>query len=98
MKQNKPKFKIGDIVEIIGYGSLSWMSKSEVHSFNELKIIQEAETFFVVDHSPNEVGKTGIIRDITVTQGKIKYALFKSGKQAWFDEEQLKLKENEKDY
>lgn len=96
MEQNKPKFKVGDTVEIIGYGSLYWVPKSEASSFNELKVIQETETTLIVDDSPNEVGKIGIVRNVTITQGKIKYALYKTGKQSWFNEEQLKLKENER--
>ena len=98
MEQNKPKFKVGDTVEIIGYGSLAWIPKSEVTSISVFKVIQEAETYFIVDTSPNEVGEKGIVREITTSQGRVEYALAKSGKQAWFYEEQLKLKENEKDY
>jgi hypothetical protein len=90
MEQNKPKFKVGDTVEIIGYGSLAWIPKSEVTSIGVFKVIQETETYFVVDASPNEVGEKGIVREITTSQGKIEYALSKKGKQAWFNQEQLK--------
>lgn len=90
MEQSKPKFKVGDTVEIVGYGSLCWVPKSEAALFNKLKVIQETETFLIVDHSPDEVGKIGIVRNVTITQGKIEYALYKTGKQSWFNEEQLK--------
>ena len=90
-EQNQPKFKIGDVVEIIGYGSLIWVPKSERPKFNALEIIQETETLLVIDISPNEVGEKGVVQKITVTQGRVEYSLAKSGKQAWFNEGQLKL-------
>ncbi len=87
-EQNPPKFKIGDVVEIIGYGSLAWIPKSEYDTF---PVVQETETHFIVDVLPNEVGAKGAVQEITTSQERIRYSLFKSGKQAWFNEEQLKL-------
>ena len=72
------KFKIGDMVMVINYGSIFW-------KFDGGKT-------FEMDSCPNLIGKVGIIVEATKTQNINQYSI--EGipeKYAWYNEEQLEM-------
>ena len=82
------KFKVGDEVTIIKYGSRYWSYDPIDVSFKVLFHNKE-EGYKVYDMSPDLVGKKGIIDQVIDQQGKWKYALNGTNKYAWYDEKQL---------
>lgn len=87
------KFKTGDKVRVIKYGSCWWCSKKgEQNISNKWPIIFEDEDFIFYDPMSELVGKEGIVEKATETQGKIQYVLQGiEGKSAWYSEKQLEL-------
>ncbi len=85
----KNKFEIGDKVEVIRYGHLIRTSKS---SRIELPVIHEEENSVWRDMLSDIVGRVGVIKKVTETQGESKYSIDGIyGKTAWYDEEQLEM-------
>jgi uncharacterized protein YodC (DUF2158 family) len=87
---NNSKFKVGDEVHIIKYGSLFWSYEKESNSFPVISENKE-KGYKVYDSDPELVGQTGIVCKVTKTQGKFEYALEGPNKCAWYDEEQLEF-------
>jgi len=69
----EPIFKVGDKVKIVNYGSRIYQQKYGL--------------WYKLDLRREIVGKTDVIRNVLVTQGRSNYALEKYG--AWFVDEQL---------
>ena len=87
------KFKIGDKVEIINYGSIIWESINSPNP-TSFPVLHKNDTTITKDMSPELLGRQGFIEDAKVTQGHDKYAIKGiPGKYAWFDNQQLKLVE-----
>jgi len=91
MKINK--YSIGDLVEIINYGQLMWINKTEPY-WEKLKgkaILENDETIWI-DLRPELVGEKGKICQVKLTQKKWKYSIAFSDIQtiSWFSEKQLK--------
>ena len=83
------KFKVGDKVKIINYGSLLWAHKTFPLSFKEIR--REGDTI-IYDILPSIVGEKGIVVDAHKTQGNPTYAVHGVPKKyAWYDENQLEL-------
>ena len=80
------KFKIGDQVEVVNYGSLAWRRQKMVG--DEVIPLPETEWY---DPSPDLVGERGIVTKVTNTQGVDKYSLTGTTKSAWYYNDQLKL-------
>ncbi len=73
------KYKIGDKVKVINYGSLLWQRNS-------------VGNISILDIRPGVIGKEGVICKADLTQGKPTYAI--DGipeKHSWYDEEQLEM-------
>ena len=88
--EKKPKYKVGDRVKIINYGSTIWEPKN-VEEKLSFPVIEETEHFRILDMSPDLVGKEGVVDIVTITQGEPKYAIDGLRKHAWYDEEQMEL-------
>lgn len=87
------KFKEGDKVKIVKYGAPIWEHKNSGLNL-PYPIIEENETTWWKDMLPQIVGRTGIIREATITQGISKYAI--DGipeKCSWYHDSQLELTE-----
>jgi hypothetical protein len=87
----KPKFKVGDKVRIVNYGSAMWLRKKLKETAFRL-IRKDITRGYIYDHQPEIVGKEGIIAQVTMTQGIPSYAI--DGirqKYAWYHEGQLEL-------
>lgn len=94
----KPKFKAGDQVRVVGYGSTYWEGK-KVHPVSKFKRkpYYEDDDFRYIDMQPELVGKTGVVDKVSLVQGKYTYAV--DGipeKHAWYDEGQLKAVKQKK--
>jgi hypothetical protein len=90
-QQVVPKFKIGDAVKVVKYGHLIWEPKDWEKSDN-YPIVSEGDIWRCIDISPSEVGKLGIVNQVSMVQNIPTYSLSKpTGKLAWFDEGQLEL-------
>jgi hypothetical protein len=96
------KFKAGDRVRIVGYGHpIFFMKKGFKEDWKKDQpdnIIQENETMWWVDMSPEEVGQEATVEGsyTDLYGGKDKkptYSLIRNNgsKCAWFDEQQLEL-------
>lgn len=95
------ELKIGDKVEVVGYGHPIWVHKEMwkkgfeaglTRKEKPTHILFEDATTYQYDMSPNLVGKKGIIIEISDSQGEPSYSI--SGipqKQAWYNKDQLKL-------
>ena len=92
-----PRFKVGDVIRIVGYGHQIWYMKEEwarmyakglVSSEKPKNLIKEDEITFIVDMSPELVGKTGKVVSASSTGV---YSLSGVSKRAWYYEEQLEL-------
>ena len=91
------KFKLGDKVKVIKYGSLLWYNKLEWKLMLENKlttsdkpnnILGEDDNFWFCDMQPNLVGQIGIVSKVDNNQ----YALEGiSTKSAWYFGQQLEL-------
>jgi hypothetical protein len=99
-KMEKSKFKVGDKVTIIKYGSLFWQNKEEIKLIEKNygkqstnNIIFEDENTIWKDMQPEIVGLSGIVVKAESTQNHFHYAIDGiPGKYAWYNEDQLKLK------
>ena len=79
---------VGDLVEVVNYGHASFINKKGRANTTRMKIIQEDADTYVVDISPEMVGRKGIVDRVVDFQ----YSLTRiQGKQAWYDRGQLKL-------
>jgi 23S rRNA-/tRNA-specific pseudouridylate synthase len=92
------KFKTGDKVRIVGYGSIMWVTKSYREPplktsgpFDLDTILYQDNDFMVVDTRRNLVGQEGVVEKSQITQGKISYAIQGPSIYAWYDEKQLEL-------
>ncbi len=86
----KPKFKEGDKVIIVKYGSIAWFKKDMLwDSIKILKITKEANPTYIVDLHPEYIGEIGIVTKVDVVQNTIQYALEGPNKVAWYNENQL---------
>lgn len=84
------KFKVGDKVRVINYGSLIWQwgDTSEV----EHLIYKKEEDITWLDLDKSLIGQIGIISKADITQGIDKYSIEGiQGKIAWYDNGQLEL-------
>lgn len=70
-------FKVGDYVRVVNYVRKGWVNNGGVVS--------------EVDFSPERIGTTDFIEQITGTQGEIRVALSKS---AWYNLDQLEKIDN----
>ena len=86
----KPKFKIGDKVEIINYGHRFW-SYEEESSYAKLLFANIEEGYKVYDALPHLVGQKGVIDAVNDVQGRPFYSIKGPDKHAWYDENQLQL-------
>lgn len=94
----KPKFKVGDKVRVVGYGSIHWEGK-KVHPVSrfERKPYYEDDDFRYIDMQPELVGKVGVVDTVSLTQGRYMYAVDGiPGKHAWYSEGQLKAVKQKK--
>lgn len=82
----KPKFKIGDKVKVIKYGSLLWRFKSE-ENMPTARIYREEGNVEWIDINPQIIGKEGIVASV----GTYVAVDGIPEKFAWYDEEQLEL-------
>ena len=82
------KFKVGDEVTIIKYGSRYWSYDPIDVSFKVIFHNKE-EGYKVYDINPELVGQKGIVDGISFTHEKPKYSLQGPNKTAWYDEQQL---------
>lgn len=80
--------EVGDLVEIINYGHASFINKKGGAVTTNMKIIQEDENSFMVDISPEMVGRKGFIERVVDFQYSLTYI---HGKQSWYNRDQLKL-------
>ena len=88
MKDVIPRFKVGDTVQVINYGSSIWISKELPVSFPLLKRGNKVNWY---DIQPQLVGKRGVVRNVSVIQGVPRYSINSiPGKTAWYTEGQLK--------
>ena len=89
----KAKFKKGDVVEIVGYGSIIWVNKSSqmAEFFDTLKAYDENEKTYYFDIDPEIVGKTGVVDSVSLNENysSPQYSLSGVSKVAWYNEEQL---------
>lgn len=88
MENNTAKFKIGDHVHVVNYGSKIWMFKGQPQPKHKMPIISENEEIAWYDMLPEIVGKKGTVREVYHGQ----YAL--DGipeKTAWYNDNQLRL-------
>ena len=93
------KFKIGDKLRIINYGSLIWQNKTNQDAerkfhedngfpYKELKVLSDDGKTQWLDLHPELVGKEGIVDKISDSGD---YALTGLSKHAWYSENQLEL-------
>ena len=91
MKTNK--YSIGDSVEIVNYGHLMWINKTEPYwkVFKNEVVYENSKTVWV-DLRPTLIGQRGKICQVKLTQEKWGYSVAFSDTQAisWFSEKQLK--------
>lgn len=91
------KFKPGDEVKIVLYGSCMWtqIGTLEDKMFSSFPIICSAKIGNIEvnfrDSNPSLVGQKGIVQETTCIQDKWKYVLKGPNKVAWYHEEQLEL-------
>lgn len=85
------KFNLGDRVKVVNYGHKLWYSKSNNTEFPSWPILKEDDKAIIYDMNPEMIGKEGVVRISSETQGKPEYALEIQGKQAWYNEDQLEL-------
>jgi hypothetical protein len=89
------KFKVGDKVKVVNYGSIYWTRKGEPvpSSFVLLKGSLEISPYLWYDMQPELVGKQGIIT--AVGSSGDEYSLSGiEGKIAWYENQQLELQVN----
>ncbi len=65
MKDKEPKYKVGDKVEIIKYGSIIWENKHSDDPKLNFKVYAEDENFRYLDMNPELIGKVGIITKVS---------------------------------
>lgn len=88
--EEKYTYNIGDIITIVNYGHAIWQHKNSGMP-KPNNIIHEDDTKWWFDLRPEIVGKSGRVKDRTITQGVEKYTV--EGIGAWFSLNQLQLKE-----
>ena len=100
MADRIPKFNIGDVVKVVRYGHVLWAAgeedKKRMAKTGRFKLIQEIDNVEYWDVSPELVGRTGTIDNISITQNVPSYSV--SGipeKHAWYVESQLELVDTE---
>jgi len=82
--------EIGDNVKIVNYGHLVWESKTIPGARSKAKAYYENDKFAWIDMAPHIVGRTGKVFQKIESQGRFLYSLSGvTGKQAWFEEDQL---------
>jgi len=86
---------IGTDVEIINYGHLGWIHKSEAAAlkFKPKVVLGTSDNIISYDMRPDIIGTITKIRSHTITQDTVKYAL-EIG--AWYNRSQLKKLSNQK--
>ena len=93
---SEAKFKLGDRVEVVGYGSLMWENKHyHPTSSTSFPVIGENEDFRFLDPLSGIVGKTGVVVERSVNDDRWSYSL--KGipeKRSWYYEDQLKPKDD----
>ncbi|HYD90411.1 MAG TPA: hypothetical protein VEA37_02865 [Flavobacterium sp.] len=87
--ENKPKYGIGDKVAIVNYGHAMWYNKKSGEPSMDFPVIEEDETFIWHDTQSHLVGMTGLINEVSITQGVPKYSI--AGIGSWYGEKQLEL-------
>jgi hypothetical protein len=90
------KFKIGDKVKIINYGSLFYISKPIQPQFEPMckafPVFFEDNSFIFVDTCQYMVGRIGTIYNIEYVNKMPQYSLRGiEGKISWYGEDQLEL-------
>ena len=95
------KLKIGDTVKIINYGHpisitkkawSDWFAKGYCDTEIPKNLLQEDETFYTYDMSPEVVGQIGKVQVISNISGYCLSGI--KGKFAWYNEEQLEKYNN----
>ena len=92
--------RLGDFVEVVGYGSLHWINKIEsdpvvIDSMKvKFPVIAEDDHFLHLDMNPELVGKRGIITDCASVCNREMFILSmvdkNNYKKAWYSRDQLK--------
>ena len=101
-EERKPLYSVGDLVEIVNYGSEMWLNKAhaDYKNYNPeklrklLPVIKETEDTLWLDLGAQYVGKQGNVDKVEMHQGIPSYAIHfeeKSVKHAWYHEQQMKL-------
>jgi|WetSurSiteA1Bulk_404760.scaffolds.fasta_scaffold16732_4 hypothetical protein len=85
----KAKFKVGDEVRIIKYGSLIWSYEKEMYKKYKTGDEDPGKPIWY-DINPELVGQKGIVTKVNKTQGEYFYILKGPVKCAWYNEDQLK--------
>jgi hypothetical protein len=86
------KYKVGDQVKIVNYGSSFWWNpKSGIPKLN-FPIIYESVEVIVFDMNPELVGQVGVVSKANTTQNIDNYAIEGiKDKHAWYHNDQLEL-------
>lgn len=89
------KYKIGDKVKIVKYGSLIWINRTAIIEMEIYKdkedLSKEHPTIKTIDEHPELIEQEGIIDSFQFVQNKYQYSLKGPWKHAWYDENQLEL-------
>lgn len=95
---NELKFKTGDKVKIVKYGSLLWIHKDseDLKYYTDYPVLQIKDNIVTMDMKSEYIGKIGIVEKGEIVQGREQYALQPINKEdnikhAWYDAEQLEL-------
>jgi len=89
-----PKYKIGDRVKIVNYGSLIWCDKDFLLEKSSFPLIKEDGNIQFFDIAPSLVGQVGVVDSVKITQGIPSYSIDDiRGKHAWYDEGQMEIAE-----
>lgn len=90
MSKDVCKFKVGDKVRIVNYGSTMWIGKKEKQP-THWPVIEEQENIIIYDTDSELIGQTGIVTKTQITQGQDRYELHGPNKVAWYFNNQLEL-------
>lgn len=85
----EPKYKIGDRVRVVNYGSLL-MTNEEWHKTTLAPIVLKDGNIVWLDIAPELVGKEGTVKEASSQTGLHKYAIEGiPGKTSWYTEGQM---------
>ncbi len=83
------ELKIGDTVEVVKYGHLTW---STVSLYEGINIYSADNGVYWYDLATYLIGKQGVVSEVSEASGVKMYSVNGiPGKKAWYDSNQLKL-------